>query len=646
MCGIAGIVVAPGRRPPSPALGRAMNAAIRHRGPDDEGLHCDDRALMGMRRLSIIDVEGGHQPVFGLDGAVCLVFNGEIYNFRELRAELEASGHTFRSHGDAEVILQAYLRYGEQCFEKLDGMFAIALWDRRSHTLLLARDRFGEKPLYYRHDQDGLLFGSELKSLLQSPDCPREVEPAALRAYLAYGYVPCPLSILRGIGKLPPAHWLRYHEGTITLQQYWKPSLGPKLGIDEREAEDQLAEHLQRAVSSRLVSDVPFGAFLSGGLDSSTVVALMAMNMPSPVKTYTIGFREAAFSELEDARRVASHFGTDHHELVVEPDAVALLHELVWHFDEPFADSSAVPTFLVSQLARQQVKMVLTGDGADELFGGYDRYARLMRLEALGPMRLPAAAAIQLAGAVLPGRRGTRLRRVAERLRLPFAERYLSGVAVTRRSLAHELNADAGGADHYALPLLHYPGADLGAERSALDRAVAMDLQSYLPDDILVKVDRMSMATSLESRAPFLEPRLAEFALRLPENLRVRDGRGKHLLRSVARRWLPAQAISKPKQGFAIPLDDWFRGPLSALAADTFNSRSFQERGLVDPATAIRLNREHATGLADNGETLWQILCLELWAQRFLDAAVQPSSSDIAPPACRDGSDIAQRMEM
>jgi asparagine synthase (glutamine-hydrolysing) len=596
-----------------------MNAVIRHRGPDDGGLHHDERALLGMRRLSIIDVEGGHQPIYGADGAVCLVFNGEIYNFRELRAELEAAGDDFRTHGDGEVILQAYLRDGERCFARLDGMFAIALWDLRTQTLLLARDRFGEKPLYYTHNQDRLLFGSELKSLLQSPDCPRDVEPAALGAYLSYGYVPCPLTIFRDVHKLPPAHWLRYRNGQVTLERYWRPSLSPKLTLDEAEAEEALAEHLERAVASRLVSDVPFGAFLSGGLDSSTVVALMARKLSQPVKTFTIGFREAAYSELDDARLVASHLGTEHHELVVEPDAVALLHDLVWHFDEPFADSSAVPTFLVSQLARRHVKMVLTGDGGDELFGGYDRYLRLLALERLGPLRLPAAVALRMAGALMPDPRGGRLGRVGERLHLPFAERYLSGVALTRPDVARALHANSGGASHYRLPLLDAPGADLGAGDSALDRAVAIDLQSYLPDDILVKLDRMAMANSLEGRAPFLEPALAGFALRLPEKLRVRDGRGKHLLRRVAGRWLPPSVLSKPKQGFAIPLDDWFRGPLSGLAADTFASRAFRERGLINPATATGLLAEHATGRTDRSETLWQVLCLELWAQRFLD---------------------------
>jgi asparagine synthase (glutamine-hydrolysing) len=621
MCGIAGLVVAPGQPAPSAELGRRMLEVIRHRGPDDDGLHCDERALLGMRRLSIIDVAGGHQPLYAADDQVCLVFNGELYNYRELRRELVRAGHGFRSHGDAEVALQAYLRFGVEAIARFDGMFALALWDRRDRTLLLARDRFGEKPLYYAHDTRRLLFGSELKSLLQAPDCPRELDGDALRAYLAFGYVPAPHSIFAGVAKLPPGHWLRWRDGRAELQCYWRPSLAPKSTLSEPEAIEQLATLLDHAVASRLVSDVPFGAFLSGGLDSSVVVALMARHLAQPVKTFSIGFNEAAYSELDDARAVARHLGTEHHELVVEPDAVALLQQLVWHFDEPFADSSAVPTFLVSQLARQHVKMVLTGDGGDELFGGYDRYLKLLALERLGPLGRLAGAALRAAGAWLPDPLGGRLARIGERLRLPFAQRYLSGVALMRADTARALHAAAGGADHYHLPLLGAAGAELGAGDSVLDRAVAIDLQSYLPDDILVKLDRMAMANSLEGRAPFLQPELASFALSLPESLRVRHGRGKHLLREVARRWLPASTLDKPKQGFAIPLAEWFRGPLRELAADTFASRALRERGLCDPAAATALLDAHLAGRADHREALWQLICLELWAQRFLDTA-------------------------
>lgn len=619
MCGIAGLVTAPGQPAPDPALGRRMNAAIVHRGPDDEGLHHDERALLGMRRLSIIDVAGGHQPMHAAEGQVCIVFNGEIYNYRELRAGLERDGHAFASHSDTEVILQGYLRDGVAIFERLDGMFAVAIWDRRSGELVLARDRFGEKPLYYACDDRRLLFGSELKSLLQSPDCPRALADDALRAYLAYGYVPAPLSVFAGVSKLPPAHYLRYRDGRASLHRYWRPSLAPKSSFSDEEAAERLEALLERAVASRLVSDVPFGAFLSGGLDSSTVVALMARQMDRPVKTFTIGFREAAYSELDDARLVARHLGTEHHELVVEPDAVELLHRLAWHFDEPFADSSAVPTFLVSELARAHVKMVLTGDGGDEMFGGYDRYLRLLRLERLGGLRRPAAALLGAAGTLAPGQHGERLSRVGERLRLPFDERYLSGVAVMRADIAQGLRPGAGGPRHFHLPALDDPESHLGAGGEALDRAVAIDLQSYLPDDILVKLDRMAMAASLEGRSPFMHPELAQFALQLPVHQRVRGGRGKHLLRAVAGKWLPPRASSKPKQGFAIPLADWFRGPLRMLAADTFASRGFRERGLMQPAAVDALLRDHVERGIDRSEALWQALCLELWARRFLD---------------------------
>lgn len=634
MCGIAGLVQVAGLPAPERSLGVRMTDAIEHRGPDDSGLHADEQALLGMRRLSIIDVEGGHQPMHGADGRVCIVFNGEVYNFRELRTGLERDGHTFQTQSDTEVVLQGYLRDGEGIFNRLDGMFAIAIWDRRSSSLLLARDRFGEKPLYYTHNGKRLLFGSELKSLLQAPDCPREVDDDALRAYHTYGYVPCPLTVFAGVHKLPPAHYLRYRDGKSTLHRYWQPWLGDKLTLPEGQAREALAEHLDRAVASRLVADVPFGAFLSGGLDSSTVVALMARKLSQPVRTFTIGFREAAYSELDDARLVARHLGTEHHELVVQPDAVALLEKLVWHFDEPFADSSAVPTFLVSELARTHVKMVLTGDGGDELFGGYDRYLRLLSLEKVGAMRDPAALALRGIGALLPDPFGARMAAVGERLQLPFTQRYLSGVALMRPDMAARLRGVDQRAQHYDLPMLHGPCADLGAGDNALDRAVAIDLQSYLPDDILVKLDRMAMANSLEGRSPFLEPNLASFALRLPHGWRVRGGRGKHLLREVAQRWLPPRAISKPKQGFAIPISEWFRGPLRQLAADTFASDAFSGRGFTRPQAARELLAEHVAGKRNHGEALWQIMCLELWAQRFLaPGAMQPDTTPASASA-------------
>jgi asparagine synthase (glutamine-hydrolysing) len=617
MCGIIGCVAVPGAAPPSEAVARAMNAAIVHRGPDDEGVFSDEQALLGMRRLSIIDLAGGHQPVHNEDSSIQCVFNGEIYNYRELRVELEALGHSFYTHSDTEVIVHGWEAWKEGVFARLDGMFGIALWDTRSRELILARDRFGEKPLFYAEQRERLLFASELKSLLHVPGFLPEIDDEAVRAYVTFGYVPSPGSIFRGVRKLPPGHYLRWLDGCATVHGYWSLELQPKHELPEADAEEELAHLLDQAVKSRLVSDVPFGAFLSGGLDSSVVVALMSRHLRQPVRTFSIGFREEKYNELSDARRVARHLGTEHHELVVEPDAVELLQQLVWFLDEPFADASAVPTYLVSKLAREHVKMVLTGDGGDEAFAGYERYLKFLDLERVGPLKPAVATAAELAGRFVPGPNGYRLRRVAERLRQPFPDSYLSGVALTRADVADALLGPRLRGGHYGgLGAIGRVSSSLGP----LDRCVAIDVASYLPDDILVKLDRMAMANSLEGRAPLLDHKVVEFAVRLPPSLRVRNRRGKHLLRKAAARWLPPEVLAKPKQGFGIPLGQWFSGPLRALSADLIGSRSFRERGLVAPAAAQRYLDGHLAGEADYGEILWLILSLELWARRFLDA--------------------------
>lgn len=616
MCGIAGYVVAPGAAPPDPRVGQDMNAVIRHRGPDDEGIYCDDRALLGMRRLSIIDLQSGHQPMPSADGQVQCVFNGEIYNFRELRAELVACGHAFRTDSEAEVIVQAYQAWGEDCIARLHGMFAIALWDVRRKALLLARDRFGEKPLFVARQGDRLLFASELKSLLQVPGFDVALDRDALRGYVAFGYVPSPRSILADVSKLAPGHYLRYADGHASTHRYYRLSFEPKTTLGEADACEELAHLLDQAVSSRLVSDVPFGAFLSGGLDSSVVVALMARHLSQPVKTFSIGFREAAFNELDDARRVATHLGTEHHELMVEPDAVALLQDLVWHLDEPFADASAVPTYLVAKMAREHVKMALSGDAGDETFAGYTRYLRYLKLHRLGALKPLAAMVASGAGHLLGGGNRRRLLRIAESVRLPFPDNYLSVVALTRAERAQALLGEAG--DHYRTLAAAYAD-DLPSD--PLDRIVAIDFNSYLADDILVKVDRMTMANSLESRAPLLDHRLVDFATRLPANMRIRGGRGKHLLRKAAARWLPADVLVKRKQGFGLPLADWFRGPLRELASDLISSQAFRERGLLDQAAAQQCLQQHLSGADDCSEALWLIVSLELWARRFLDQA-------------------------
>ena len=617
MCGIVGFAAAPGRVAPDAAVGEAMNAAIHHRGPDDGGVHRDERLLLGMRRLAIIDLGGGHQPMYGLDGRLVLVFNGEIYNYRRLRSELQARGRVFQTDSDSEVILAAYEAWGEAAVARLEGMFAFALWDGREQQLLLARDRLGKKPLFVWEGEGGLGFASELKSLLELPGFRREVDATVLPGYFAFGYVPSPRSIFRGVRKLPAGHYAVWRNGRLREERYWQLDFQPAFRGSEADAEAELHDRLQAAVDDRLVADVPFGAFLSGGLDSSVVVALMAQRLTQPVRTFSIGFKEARYSELSDARIVANHLKTKHHELVVEPEATELIDRLVWHLDEPFADSSALPTYLVSAMARPHVKMVLSGDGGDEAFAGYERYLKFLALERLGPLRPLAGVALRLAGGALPGPFGQRLRRLGERLGERFPDSYLSGVALSRPAQMRALLGPAGQEGYASLHPLFPPGD----ARPMIDRIVDADIHSYLLDDILVKLDRMSMAASIEGRAPLLDHRVVEFAVRLPAHLRVRGGRGKHLLREVARRWLPASILDKPKQGFAIPLPEWFRGRLGDMAADVFATRAFRERGWVQPAKVDGLLAEHRSGAANHAEPLWQVLVLERWARRYIDGA-------------------------
>jgi asparagine synthase (glutamine-hydrolysing) len=632
MCGIAGIVAAPGAQLADPADVRRMCAQIVHRGPDDEGIHFDGNACLGMRRLAIIDLPGGHQPIHNEDRSVWLVFNGEIYNYRELRRELEALGHRFYTRSDSEVIVHAYEEYGTGAFARLRGMFGIAIWDATRRRLLLARDRFGKKPLFYVRTAAGALaFGSELKTLTAIDGWRRELDGTAVREYLLSGYVPTPRAIFRDVAKLEPGSWLEFAQGRVTVQRYWTAAFGPKLGGSDEELTEQLAVRIEEAVRVRLVSDVPFGAFLSGGLDSGVVTAFMARNLTAPVRTFTIGFREARFDESAEARRVAEFLGTQHEELVVEPDAVALTERLAWHLDEPFGDSSAIPTYLVSELASRHVKMVLSGDGGDELFGGYARYRQFLQLDRLrrwsGGLAGPAA---RTAGGLLGGPVGRRIAAIGSRLCRPFPGSYLSGVCLTTPETAQQLlGADAaatvdGGASAAASvgpPYGSLEAAFAGEAGAALlDRVIAGDLATYLLDDILVKVDRMSMACSIEARSPLLDHELAEFALRLPCSAKLRRGTGKYLLRRVAAQLLPPDVLQRPKRGFAVPLAQWLRGPLAPMLRDVAGGARAAQRGVFCGAVVDRLIDEHLAGVADRSEPLWLVLQFELWARRFLDA--------------------------
>jgi asparagine synthase (glutamine-hydrolysing) len=621
MCGIAG-VVSPGRaRLPAPGVVDAMLGRIVHRGPDDQGEYRNAFAHVGMRRLSIIDLGGGHQPIGNEDGRIQVVFNGEIYNYRELRRELEGLGHHFRTASDTEAIVHGYEQWGTDCFSRLRGMFAIAIVDEVADRVVLARDRLGKKPLFVATLDDGsVAFGSELKCLFALPGFDPRVSPSATRDYFTLGYVPGPQTIYQGVWKLPPAHWriVPRHGGPYTSAQqgcYWKPSFGPKLEGDEASLKRQLAEHLDDAVRVRLVSDVPFGAFLSGGLDSSIVAALMARHLSEPVKTFTIGFREDAFNEMPDARAIARHIGSEHHELVVEAKAVELLDRLVAHFDEPFGDSSAIPTYLVSQLAARHVKMVLSGDGGDELFSGYERYRRFERLQRYRSRSLGLAApAARAASVVLPRGPSRRLGRIADRLAQPFPDNYLSGVALsTSRDLRRLLVPTLAAGDLFASVRGHFEQPQID---DPMERVLHGDMATYLIDDILVKVDRMTMAHSLEGRSPLLDHELIGFVARLPYALKARQGRGKVLLRQVAADLLPAELLAKRKQGFAIPVAAWMRGELRELVNSTLHDRAFRERGVFNVRGAQTALDEHLAGTHDHSESLWLLLSYEMWARR------------------------------
>ena len=629
MCGIAGLISLDGRPLPGPQTLQAMCASIVHRGPDDQGTFQNDWAAIGMRRLAIIDVAGGHQPVSSAGGRIQVVFNGEIYNFRELRRELEARGYVFQSHSDSEVIAHAYAEYGTACFERLRGMFAIAVVDQDRRRLVLARDRIGKKPLYVGELSPGLLgFGSELKTLLAVPGWTPQLSMPAVQDFFSLGYIPAPDTIFEGIAKLPPAHWMSIEPGrdggapTIQQTRYAHVDFQPKWTDDEATLEERLLAELDDAVKVRLVSDVPFGAFLSGGLDSSVVCALMTRHLSQPLKTFSIGFEEAAFDELPDARRVAQHLGTEHHELVVRADATGLLDTLAHHFDEPFGDSSAIPTYLVSQLAAKHVKMVLSGDGGDELFAGYSRYRRYAALQRIRRSTLGMGPGLaKLAGALIPGARGRRLAGIGQRMGLPWPDDYLALVGLASPADLGLLFGERAKTDPFGSIRQRFVRSDIDSD---MERILSGDMDTYLADDILTKVDRTTMAVSLEGRAPLLDQNLIAFAARLPFDMKLRGEQGKYLFRKVAARLLPADVLNKRKQGFAIPLASWFRTDLKPMLLDTIGSRAFRERGIFSMQGIQTLVDEHQQGLQDRGELLWMVMVLETWLKTLPEQRPRP----------------------
>jgi asparagine synthase (glutamine-hydrolysing) len=609
-----------------------MCDVIRHRGPDDQGVYVDGQAGLGMRRLSIIDLATGRQPIHNENQTIWTVFNGEIYNYRELRDALSERGHRFYTSSDTEAIVHAYEEWGEDAFARLRGMFGIALWDAPRRTLVLARDRAGIKPLHYAERDRRLYFASEIKSLLAAGAVDRTIDLAALDHYLSFLYTPRDASIFSGIRKLPPGHLLRWHDGRAQVIPFWQLPAGESFQGTEAEAAERLRERLADAVRAHLVSDVPLGAFLSGGIDSSIVVGLMA-EATTTVKTFSIGFDEPAFDELEHARAVAEWFGTDHHEFVVRPDALAILDRLIDHFDEPFADPSAIPTWYVSEMARRHVTVVLSGDGGDELFGGYDRYLPHPRVAAFD--RLPIPAKRRLASTVWPllphGTRGKNFFRHVSR---DDNGRYLDSVSFFQPDekaalLAPELAAPLEVAAEARLARHFERFAGLTPQ----GRMMRFDFETYLPEDVLTKVDRMSMAHSIESRVPLLDNEVIDFAAALPSGMKIRHGRRKHILKRAVDGLLPSSIVARRKQGFGVPIGVWFRGGLTQVFRDVLLSPTAQQRGYFQRSFINRIVDEHLAGTRDHSFRLWQLAVFELWHRRYLDAPWKPVTQTLPEAA-------------
>ncbi len=635
MCGICGIIHLDGEGRVAEPILHQMTATQRHRGPDDEGYLCEPGVGFGFCRLAIIDLTpAGHQPMSNEDGTVWLVFNGEIYNFQELVPILERAGHRFCSRCDSEVLIHAYEQWGIGCLQRLNGMFAFAIWDSRKQVLFIARDRLGVKPLYYWSDGRRFAFASELKALLAAPMVPRELNMRALQSYLVYEYIAAPESIFKGIQKLPAGHWLQVRldgsaQGRVTADwqplQYWDVHF-QAAEAQPRSLDDyayELRSLLKDAVARRLISDVPLGVFLSGGLDSSSVVALMTEVSNERPKTFSIGFEEKSFSELNYAQTVARHFNTDHYTAILKPDIGELIQTIAGILDEPFADASAVPTYLVSSMARKHVTVALAGDGGDELFAGYNWY-RAQKAAAATIDRLPRSIRQQLvtlAEHIPPTSKKKGLRNIARRFldvaTLPVEMQHTRWQTFWDNNALSQLltipeNEIYPASDASFLTLFAASGS-----RKPLDQQQYADIKRYLPDDNLFKVDRMSMAVSLETRGPFLDYTLAEFAARLPASLRMPGLGGKYLLKRAMRDVLPAEILYRPKLGFNMPYKNWLRGELRDLLLDALAPTRLSQQGIFHPQYVQGLISEHLDGTRDHAHKLWQLLMFQLWSEQY-----------------------------
>ena len=642
MCGIAGILRLSGSASMDDQILSRMMQCIVHRGPDDAGAFSDQGVELGFRRLAIIDLAGGHQPL--TNGPHTIVFNGEIYNYKELRPGLEARGHKFATNSDTETIVHLYEEHGTDCVKQLRGMFALAIWDDRRKRLLLARDRAGKKPLVYRLEHDGLFFASELKSILQIPGIPREVDPEAVDLFLTYQYVPHPRSILKGFSKLPPGHVATYEAGRLQVRRYWTPPYSIEDPIDDDELagsgswspdkwRSKLRETLTESVRLRMRSDVPIGAFLSGGIDSTITAGLMQSQSNRPIHTFSIGFPVAQFDERSYAREAAAHLGTNHHEYLVEPSALESLPKLTWHYDEPFGDSSAIPTRYLAEVTRREVTVALSGDGGDELFAGYDRYeaVRLASRIDMLPAFMRKAFAWQLWQKLPTSTNQRALGRRIKRFVAGLAEspelRYLRWITIFDAERRHELympefQERIGGFNSASFLLNCYA---MCRDRDLVTRTTCVDVHSYLPCDILTKVDIATMAHSLEARCPFLDHKVMELAARMPIGLKQNHGKGKRVLLETFSDLLPDSIQTRKKMGFGVPLAQWFRNELRPLLNDTLLDSTARSRGYFRPEAVQQLIDEHQSEKWDHSYRLWTLIVFERWMRAFVDAWEVPT---------------------
>lgn len=627
MCGIAGFIsrgLNDGDR--RAALLDSMCRVITHRGPDEQGTAIEGRAAMGMRRLSIIDLATGQQPIYNSDRTKLIVFNGEIYNYRELKKELEQRGFKFKTNSDTETILHAFDAFGPDCLKKLRGMFAFAIWDIVEQSLFIARDRVGKKPLFYTITDAGeFVYGSEIKVLLEHGGIKRSIDNGALDSYLTFGYVPENLCIFQGVKKLEPGHFLTFKDGEVRTERYWDFDFSQdKLTGTEDEIAAELLEKLRESVRVRLISEVPLGAFLSGGVDSSAIVGLMSQVLDQPVKTFSIGFNEDSFNELKYARATAKHFNTDHHEFILTPDFVDIVDDLVWHFDEPFSDQSSLATFMVAKMAREFVTVVLSGDGGDELFAGYTRYVIDQSRNGFG--KLPRSLRqniLRPLSETLPN--GARGKNFLFNISLDAAARYIDSIShfngPRRRKLySSEIRTKMNGSFELGEKTFQQIAGSSNTE-DPIEELLYLDSKTYLPADILTKVDRMTMASSLEARSPLLDNELIEFVSRIPSGLKLRGKETKYIFKKAVEGFVPREILYREKQGFGVPIGEWINTRLKdRIVGDLLEQRSI-ERGYFDASYVRVLIDEHAKGRRDHSNPLWTLWMLELWHRRYIDNA-------------------------